>query len=317
LLRDPLGKRQRVEALGLGLQPDGGIVAMVSLEELDYSSKDVVLVRFAADGTRDLGFGVDGVVPVPLTSPQLAVDPSGAVLLAGESGPQARVTVQRLTPAGAPDPSFGNGGEVETGLIGAPAAIALDPAGRIVLGLGQFAVARLLPDGSLDSGFSGDGSVTAGGGREVTDLAIGPAGQVVVGGFTEDNFNGQETERIPVLARLATDGSLDRAFSGDGFRRLPALEGGAAVALDARGRLVAGAGRRFSFGTFEVRRVLPNGRLDRAFGNDGAARAALGATRPADGYVADVFFQPGGRIIAAGRLERGFFSELGYAAFQP
>lgn len=68
------------------------------------------IVRLLADGSTDLGFGTDGLLPIPVQTRQVAVATDGSVtFVAGKTAQGPRLT--RVTPGGTLDPSFGNGGQ--------------------------------------------------------------------------------------------------------------------------------------------------------------------------------------------------------------
>ncbi len=67
------------------------------------------IVRLLADGSTDLGFGTDGLLPIPVETRLVAVATDGTLtFVAGKTARGPRLT--RITPDGTLDPSFGNGG---------------------------------------------------------------------------------------------------------------------------------------------------------------------------------------------------------------
>jgi uncharacterized delta-60 repeat protein len=133
-------------------------------------------VRVRSDGTLDPSFAGDGRAEIAAEARRVIPSdiralPGGAMLAAGTAtGGNADFAVARLTPAGAPDETFGNEGmsvvdfddrdDRLTGLVvfadgGAIAVGTSRPAGAAT-GAEELAVARLQPDGALDDGF-GDG----------------------------------------------------------------------------------------------------------------------------------------------------------------
>jgi hypothetical protein len=67
------------------------------------------IVRLLPDGSTDLGFGTDGLLPIPVETRQVAVAIDGTVTFVSGKTPRGpRLT--RVTAGGTIDPSFGNGG---------------------------------------------------------------------------------------------------------------------------------------------------------------------------------------------------------------
>ncbi|MDQ6796410.1 MAG: hypothetical protein M3011_00055 [Actinomycetota bacterium] len=117
----------------------------------------VVLSRFSADGIAHPAFGTGGVIANAWasespSSTRLTAQPDGKVLAYGfDDG------VHRMNADGTPDGGFGPGGVVRLPLFGAPngfpAAVALEPDGKILIGAAKGSqpfVARYLADGSPD-----------------------------------------------------------------------------------------------------------------------------------------------------------------------
>jgi len=111
-------------AYAVALQPDSKlVVAGTSYANNDYSEEDFAVVRYNSNGTRDLGFGVNGKVTTDF--PNLAavpstviVQPDGKILVAGGAFPQftflGDFAMVRYNADGSPDASFGTGGIVRT-----------------------------------------------------------------------------------------------------------------------------------------------------------------------------------------------------------
>jgi uncharacterized delta-60 repeat protein len=128
--------------------------------------------------------------------------------------------VAKLGPAGALDTAWGDGGIVDIAwsqTTGASRALAVDGAGRIVVGGRQDllpALARLHADGSDDETFGTDGRAIvdfgATGLREIHRIAFDAGGRIVVYGRGE---LGGDVSAV-FLARLHDDGTMDAAFRG-------------------------------------------------------------------------------------------------------
>jgi uncharacterized delta-60 repeat protein len=180
-------------ARAIVLQPDGKLVVagafMVFDPEGIGETSDFALVRYHANGTRDLSFGDDGIVRTELGGQDLAFalvrQPDGKLVVAGSfdivEDPNCcdtNVALVRYLPDGTRDPSFGEQGIVLTDLTdlgggyGARALVLLPDDRLVVAGVSthggdtDFALARYHPDGALDTSFGGDGTV-------LTDLGSG------------------------------------------------------------------------------------------------------------------------------------------------
>jgi uncharacterized delta-60 repeat protein len=292
-------------ARAVALQPDGKIiVAGVSQPDGDSILGEFMLARFNPDGSLDTTFGTNGIknTVIPKSSGTypdaranaVAVLPSGQILAAGGAayldGGDTHLSsfaLVRYTPDGSLDPTFGDGGIVQTAFIGQDtlAGIAVQPDGKIVasgtgglLGHGTdvetIALARYEPDGSLDSTFGTAGKVTTppkfsyfGG---PTTLDGGPPtlqhGKIVVAAS-----HAGETSAFLVIARYDGTGRLDSTFGKHGFAKIRGVtasisEDGirtpSAVVTQNDGKILIPA-------INSVLRLQPNGQLDPSFGRGG------------------------------------------------
>ena len=167
--------------------------------------------------------------------------------------------------------------------------------GFLAVGLASAGTASARP-GDLDAGFSGDGRASAylkgwAPTNYEAELAIGPNGRPVVA--TEGFSSRGRFRDDPLLARFTKSGRLDPHFSGDGLLALPTPGDDYQVetAVDGRNRILIASNPDDPV----VRRLRPDGRLDRSFGNKGAAPVAL------SGVVA-IEVLDDGRILAGGPL---------------
>lgn len=95
---------------------DGGVLVIGRTFSTGPSS---VVARLSPDGSVDTSFGGDGVVAVPVAiAARALVQADGKVIVVGTAGDplfaQTQFAAVRLTPDGATDTSFGNGGAVIT-----------------------------------------------------------------------------------------------------------------------------------------------------------------------------------------------------------
>lgn len=247
----------------------------------------------------DLGHGDDLALAV-------AVGDDGRIVAAGRAqGPRDRdVVLLRLSPDGAPDPSFAARGVALLDLGGDDVARALvlaEDGSLLVAGSSgapsDFVVLRRRADGSADQSFGADGAVRTsfGGDDHATALALEVSGRLIIAGFTR-----AERERI-ALARYLPEGRLDRTF-GEGGTATTALGARArahAVALQRDGKIVVAG---VADGAAVVLRYLPSGALDPTFGTGGSVRLALHG--PVDGAAA-LHVAADGRILLAASQARG------------
>ena len=261
----------------------------------------------AAGGDLDPTFGDAGKVvttyPNGAAANEVAIQPDGKIVVAGWVG--GRFAVARYLPGGTLDPAFGTDGLVKTpiGARGDEAnAVALLPNGRIVAAgtsnQERAIVVRYLEDGTLDATFSGDG--IAGTPRSAhlwgaEDLAIQPNGRIVVVGA------GQEGTKYEfAAARFLANGKRDRTFSDDGMVLTPFDYGQArAVALQPDGKIVAAG---FHSRGLALVRYLPDGSLDRTFGDRGRV-GFWDDPAPWAIFGLAVAIQSNGRIVAAGNYD--------------
>lgn len=287
------------------VQPDGKLLfagtrnKFVATAPFDPHMRATVM-RLNADGSPDADFidgaGIAGLIVLPDLVPgdqqQIIEDirllPNGSIIAAGSAeafGPLSGFVV-KLDAHGTPDPSFGI-----DGLTLLPSSylhsLAIDDQGRIIVagervtqGLSSSLVVRLNADGSPDSSFgpAADGNVTltwdgvAGQAGYLTSLALTPNGHILVAGQYEVYGAGMGGDFA--VARLDTDGALDPAFAGSGWRlfHVPGdastLNGINKLLLQPDGAAVFGGYHQNGDGNLDL--VL--GRI----GSDGAADASFG-----------------------------------------
>lgn len=274
----------------------GSVVASVAAGALVLAS-----AAATADGDLDPSFGGgDGLVPSAAIADTkgLALRSDGKFVLAttGPFNDSNDFLVERRLADGAPDPTFGGDGRVETQLGGIENAyaVAAQPDGKTIVaglstalsGTADFAVVRYDEDGSLDTSFSSDGIVITnlGGYDAVWSVVVDANGKIIAVGSGG-------------IVRYSADGSLDTTFSSDG---IVTSFGGVDAALDSEGRLVAvGSVAGSSSNDFTVARFNSDGSLDPSFGGDGISTADFGEIDT--GYGITV--QPDDRIVVAGTTQ--------------
>lgn len=303
----------------VALQPDGKIV--VAGDSLQGDGDEFTLARYNPDGSLDRSFGTDGITNTPIPEPgpswsaadALAIVPSGDILAGGPAGwdngdvfgPPSSFALARYTAAGTLDPSFGDGGIVQTTFGGRDslAGMAVQPDGKIVASGTSFgpdhgdewqsmALARYEPNGSLDPTFGSGGEVTT-----AHKLAYGGGpltlqqGKIVVAGFTRLK---NSVNDVPVLARYEANGRLDPALGKGGFAELRSITGNdatqgypTAIVTQSNGELLIAAANR-------VARLTLSGRLDKSFGREGIVSLTGGV------WAGALALQADGKVLAGG-----------------
>jgi uncharacterized delta-60 repeat protein len=261
----------------------------------------------SAPGDLDPAFGHAGKATASFGagSGGSAVDlaPDGDIVVAGWI--EGMFAVMRFRPGGALDTSFGDGGAavIPLGFQGDEAnAVDVRPNGTIVaVGTDdreRFVVTRILPSGALDATFGGDGVVRtplAARFLVASDLAIQPDGRIVVVGEA-----GTDLHSKWAVARFRPNGRRDRSFGEDGMVVTPFVWGMAlGVALQPDHRIVVTG---YSARGLAVARYLPDGRLDRSFGDgDGKVGGDWPVPSPAWALTTGaVAIRSNGKIVLAG-----------------
>jgi uncharacterized delta-60 repeat protein len=291
---------------------------------------NLLLARFLADGSPDPSYGDGGVItfdsPLDRFPLDAAIDEDGRLVLVErmeQRDETDRTVVARFLDDGSPDPEFGTGGSVTFSEPKQAVAVALDVRGRVVLA-GAIArggetpaplVARLLPSGVRDTTFSGNGilPIRAWPGAAEGDrgafhaLAIDADGRILAAG--DHAIVGEA--RIAV-ARIASAGHLDRAFSDDGALDLDSPRTSSAIewiGADDRGRVVfAGTAQGITLWDVVVGRVTGDGIPDPAFGGDGVIRTDVDAYQD---FANDALIDGRGRLLVGGGTDDGTEGDVG------
>jgi uncharacterized delta-60 repeat protein len=287
---------------GLAVRSDDKIVFGGSNNINGQMSNHLTLYR--ADGFPDDEFGFGGQWSINHDVRSLLIQPDGRIVVGGgiNNGINNVFAVSRFTENGLPDYSFNNTGTITTD-FGANMdhlnAISLDSKGRItasgysrINGKASFAVARYTSKGYLDDAFDEDGKKLIPLGPYddfANSVIIQNDNKIVLTGFSYVG-NGYDFSFV----RLNEDGSFDDFFDEDGklTGHLPALNGNndKLLQLSLGKLLVLHSG--FDGTTFNryLVRYLPNGTLDKTYGDNGALVL--------QSYHFTV--QPDGKILATG-----------------
>ncbi len=244
-------------ANALALDPSGRI--LVAGRSVNGGHTDAVIARLNSDGTLDTTFDGDGKLVTNLNPNASANQSIGDVttdsqgrILAGDGGGVAGTSfrVARYLDNGSLDTSFGGTGvrSIDVGSdLPTIVGLAVDPAGRIVIGglsfangSDQFTFARTDDSGALDTSFGGDGVAMAPIPARLGDmrgLALDSQGRVVAVGAAGASL----AEEHATVARFDEAGNLDSSFGSAGFTIVPAgpKSAYAGVAVDDHDRIVA------------------------------------------------------------------------------
>jgi uncharacterized delta-60 repeat protein len=303
---------------GVAIQPDGKIIVVG--EVFEDSGSDFGLARYNSNGTLDQHFGIGGKVTTDFGGFDLAaavvLQRDGKIVVAG--GANNNFGLARYNRDGSLDPSFGEGGKVETDFGGtnetAP-GIALQRDGKIVV-VGftdqghsdlNMALVRYNTDGSMDMSFGDGGKVITdffGDLDTATGIVVQRNGKIVVAGNAFNPDNGTDDF---ALARYNRDGSLDARFGRDGkvTTDFGEVDIARAISLDQKNRIVVAG---FVVNTpssddadFALARYHSDGRLDSRFGTGGKVTTDFGDDDAAGGMV----IQQDGKIVLAGSSGNG------------
>lgn len=315
------------QGLGTVVLPDGRIVLA--------GEKQLVALR--PSGRIDRGFGDGGFArlgdssqPVPARIASIAADSRRRLVVAGEyyfdpagvEHDRTLVLVERYTPDGRPDPSFGGGDGIVVTDLGLPEvaegpnvsppgmtvnslvrSVAVDSGDRIVLtgeragvtswfkshmyGRFEIYIGRLTAAGDADPSFSEDGVLTLPGFEEIGDAVVGDG---------DDLYFGVGTG---ALVHLGADGEFDPGFGENGVRQVRKRAVDDSITLDSSGNLLLSVGLHGGGLGIGVKRLHPDGSLDPGFGRAGTARVR----RRGYGYGDLAIDSRGGILVATSSVQ--------------
>ena len=230
--------RRSQELLGaeLALDPAGRIVVVTRVQGLRRGG--LLVLRLTNRGRLDPSFGRRGQREVRFGQQSFlgsaTVDRQGRVYVAGADLANRAFSVLRLTARGSVDAGFGTAGTARLphrGVLALPSAVAVEPAGRIVLAgaegfsreaapvpcgsCGFLSVARLTPNGRADRTFGTMGIVHTT--LELTPslglgLALQSDGRIVMAGGIQ-----REQSSSFLLVRLLRSGAFDPSLNRNGY----------------------------------------------------------------------------------------------------
>ncbi|MGK3997732.1 hypothetical protein [Sorangium sp. So ce1024] len=274
------------------------------------------VARLTGDGARDAGFGDDGTVTTSWAASTgdyvylagIGAQRGGGIVAVGWrdrfGGGSADVALARYAKDGSLDPGFGDGGKRLIDLGGdevIKAGLVMRDGRIVAVGQrdGRLLIARATADGDIDTSFArprGYRAVALWPSSVAEAVAIDLRGRLVVAGSVEKGG-----QRDMVVMRFRPDGALDGSFGDRGVIVAgdPWIdERAVAVALSPDGGVVvAGDAGPAGARDFQVRRFLPDGAPDLAFGESGVA---AWPTTGGDVQAEDMALLSGGAIVVAG-----------------
>ncbi len=296
----------------LALQPDGKMLIGGRCSLLNSPSVFQMCVgRLSSAGVPDTTYGNGGSFRLSESGfsasygGYLAALADGSAYVAGTCGDSAatlRLCLVRLDSNGNKVSSFGNGGFVElTGYNGDPKAVLVRKSGKIVV-LGECSLAicivQVSESGVVEIGFRSTwGPLSGITTFRPTSLSEEANNRLVIGGTCI-------TLNSDIRGCALRYYALDNISGGSDPLRLPYVwstneqsEGGPVAIAPDGAWLLAGSCQINSVRRFCVRRLLPGGTLDNAFGSAGAAVLPFTGL---DNLVQSIALQPDGKIILAG-----------------
>ena len=220
-------------------QPDGKLLLVGTTGPGGLSGPPAMKVaRLNADGTLDTAFGAGGTATTAVgigcgACTTAALAPDGSIVVTGATGayptnptpttvPDVRWAITRLTPGGATDTTFGNGGVATIANLKASGFnVAVLPDGRIVTEgqtagtESQIMLARLTSSGAMDPSFGGGAAVAAPFASGFAWLVRGD-GSVVVAGQKTGQPVPPFTSGHELVAAFTPAGLPDAAFGAGG-----------------------------------------------------------------------------------------------------
>lgn len=268
--------------MSIAIQSDGKLVLTGS------SNDQFVVVRVNSNGVLDSTFGTDGIVKFTfgygINSNAIKIQKDNKIVVGGDSYAGRALNLTRLKIDGKFDPLFTDTiadgfGKVliQFDLNAVGNAVAIQNDGKILIcgniG-GFFSVLRLQSNGALDLNFGpfGLGYVTiiSGVSASANSIVLQSDQKIVLGGQSDSKF---------VLARLTTDGTLDKTFNKKGFvetsiDQIAAIQSIVLQPWDSK--IVVAGFSVVELNKFILARYTNDGILDTTFGDKGIVTTDFG-----------------------------------------
>ena len=261
-------------AIRFGQQSDGKIVLAIGSD-----TGDIALARVTADGQMDPSFANGGIVDVQIAGglliavESIAIGAGDEIIVAMATGTSgAELTLVRFTPDGVKDLGFAGGRlDVDRGTSHRASLMSVLEDGSVLVNGSAYEtdppnipfLMRVTTTGSVDASFGDAGVLVIESGFRMA-LVEGD-GAILVAGVVD----GQA-----VFRRLTPAGESDTSFGTDGEQVIPLPSGFAGSLVG----FLSGPAGLITVGRPDVtvmRFDLGDGRLDRAFGDDGTATVAI------------------------------------------
>lgn len=292
---------------------------IVVVGEIDYgTTSDILVVRFNADGTPDLGFGqINGAMAIDLSDDERAnavtLYPSGNIIVAGNTGDNC--FVMKLNQDGSLDESFGLDGILEfypASGIKSLEDVSIQYDVKIVLaGWGMMetkrrgCVARLTAEGNVDEEFGDNGYVWTEEpdiNLDYSNIVVQENDKILVSGkYLLDNSN-----LNIIVSKLNPEGAYDDSFGYSGMLLLGTEEEDEyvnSISLD-NDKIILACQTYMddsrSVSNIKLYRLLSNGAYDSTF-NDGIAMYDIGTEDNESVFAACI--QVDGKYVIAGRTD--------------
>lgn len=316
-------------ATATAIQSDDKIVVAGYFYVSDYHANFVV-ARYAADGSLDSTFGINGKMVTYFTRAGLAtaypkavfILPEGKILVGGYrvdapgSSPNEKTPSQginyyfvfaRFMANGDIDSSFGSNGQVQY-LIGAFSpfgqsmnAMMMQPDGSILTAgqLDGFCIIKFLANGSVDSSFAINGKfVDPTSGFYPNDITIDSVGRILIAGYMGYDI---------AVRRFSATGVVDSSYADSGILTVDffGLDDVANSILLLNDQSIVLAGYADSSGVKKIAllKCLDDGFIDSAFGNNGKVTYNFGLNT----YATKLLMQSDGKFIVAGEMNDSNF----------
>ncbi len=283
----------RENAYDIALQKDGKFVVLGSICK-QGSRCNFVVLRYDVNGNLDKTFGTNGMTITDFAggedvAKKLVIAPDAKIYAVGQTQ-KAMIAVARYTSSGLIDRSFGKNGKlvIDRGTEDSIQSAAFGDSRLILTGtstinnsshfLIQMFAIGLTPNGKFDHTFGTDGIVQITMGRDTgaNDLAIQQNGHLLLAGVTGHfTYSGRGSKDF-ALAKLLTDGRLDRSFGTRGTVRTN-IDGVddtiRSIAIQQDGKIVVAGEWDDSYSQlFAVARYNRDGSLDKNFARNGKTR---------------------------------------------
>jgi uncharacterized delta-60 repeat protein len=300
--------------LGATILPNGKMLGLSYLGDIDTGVYSVMLVRANADGSTDTSFGGGtGAVVLPTAygaGPEPVVQADGKIVVGLRSPVAGELKLMRFNADGSLDAGFGTGGaSVVTVGTGTTVArkLLVDSTGKLVL-VGQTAtgtnsdmvVIRLNANGSLDTSFNLTGKLVlapSSGNDIAYDAVFQADGKLLLAGVVVGADGSQDW----AVLRLNQDGSYDSTFGNGGKLVLPiGASNDVAWSLQtlANGKIVVAGSTRTGDASSDTDQVLmrlnSDGTPDANFGSGGKVVSHLSDRNE---LVGDMQVQADGKIV--------------------